>query len=271
MSDDRLVDKFFKKILVLVLGSGLLVNALYLFGISYYEGLIKSLGFELLMFPIEWSDGRLWTYIASREIGISTVSVWVELTGPYILLLMAVCYITIRVWLKAKKRAEIKKGIPTGRRRKFLQAIARKKKKYPAYLAIFLWFFRTEEAFWAFIAAYSILIVVFFIPLFLIVWSFYPSFGLTYGEKVGERIRNRFDKELCGKSNEYWSSCFSFPTKHINQKELPDQVSGRIVFKNDKVIGVYTKNGPVTMTLPDNFYQVTQKNTCYLGRCSGSK
>lgn len=271
MPAENNLNQAIKKILLVVLGSGVLVNALYLFGVSYYEGLIKSLGFELLMFPIEWSEGRLWTYMASREIGVSTVSIWIELAGPYIPLIMAVCYFTVRVWLKAKKRPKVKKGGPTGGRKKFLQFIARWKKKYPTCFSILLWFVRTEDAFWAFIAAYSLMICVFFIPMFLIVWSFYPSFGLVYGEKVGERIRMRYDKELCGENNEYWSSCFSFPTKHIDQKGLPEQVLGRLVFKKDRIIGVYTKNGPITMTLPEDFYQITKKNACHMMCCQKSQ
>ncbi|MGE8047140.1 hypothetical protein ACQKPT_02375 [Pseudomonas monteilii] len=267
MSAEKLLNQVFKKILVVVLGSGVLVNALYLFGISYYEGFIKALGFEVLMFPIEWNDGRLWTYIASREIGLSTVSIWFELAGPYIPLLMVVCYVTTRIWIKARKRATIKKGNPTGRPRKFIKLIANLKKKYPAFFAIILWFVRGEDAFWAFVAAYSIMIFILFIPFFIITWSFYPSFGLAYGEKVGEKIRKRYDAQLCGGSGEYWSSCLTFPTKHIDQKELPKQVSGRLVFRKDKVIGVYTKNGPVTMTLAEDFYQATNKNSCYKMCC----
>ncbi|WP_139139768.1 hypothetical protein [Pseudomonas sp. NBRC 111139] len=271
MSAEKILNQVLKKVLVVVLGSGVLVNALYLFGMSYYEGFIKALGFELLMFPIAWSDGRLWTYIASREIGLSAVSVWVELTGPYVLLLMAVCYATTRIWLKAKKRSTINAGNPTGRRRKFLKSVAYQKKKHPIIFAKLLWFVRTDDAFWAFISAYSIIIFVFFIPLFLIVWSFYPSFGFAYGEKVGERVRKSFESALCGENGEYWSSCFVFSTKHIDQEGLPGQVLGRLVFKKDRTIGLYTKNGPVTLTLPEDFYQETKRNACYRMCCPGEK
>lgn len=293
MSAEDLVGKIFKRILVVVLGSGVLVNALYLFGNSYYEGLVKSLGFDVLMFPIGWSDGMLWMYIASQEIGIGIFNIWVESMGAYVVLLGAVCYISVRIWLETKRQSKEEMGVPrwlhskllrlgevTGRFFGKFSSVFEKycpglssvvAEIYKITVSILSWFFKAEEAFFAFIAAYSLVIFLFFIPLFLFAWSFYPMIGFSYGENIGERLRKKYEKELCGKNSEYWSSCLSFPTKHIDQKGLPEQVLGRLILKEDRVIGVYTKNGPITMTLPDDFYQVTQRNPCYMMTCPNPK
>lgn len=270
MQTEAFLNQLFKKILLVVLGSGVLVNALYLFGISFYEGLTKGLGFELLIFPVDWTDGRLWAYVASREIGVSAVTVWVKLTINYILFLMLVCYVAVRVWLKIKENGV---GSKEGRIRwhkRTLKSVARFKKRNPRVFSILLWLFIREDALWAFVAAYALMICVFFIPIFLLAWSFYPSFGLAYGERIGEQMRVKFDKQLCFESGEFWSPCVSVSTKHIDQAGLPDYVVGRLLFRHEKIVGIYTKAGPVTMTLPENFYQLTQRSACYMMCCPPS-
>lgn len=68
-----------KKLLLVIIGSGLLTNALYILGLAYYEGYIVGLGFDYNLFPIDWNDALLWTYAASRELGISTIILWTTL------------------------------------------------------------------------------------------------------------------------------------------------------------------------------------------------
>ena len=42
--------KFLKKLLLIVIGSGLVTNALYIYGLAFYQGHIARVGFEYAFF-----------------------------------------------------------------------------------------------------------------------------------------------------------------------------------------------------------------------------
>lgn len=252
-----------KKVLLIALGSGLLSNALFIYGLAYYQGYIEAFGFEYQLFPTDWSDALLWTYVASRELGISTVKLWTDMGGKGLLLIAFSFYMLARIWmLSTGSKAEHKplKRIPHRGLAKLLVIVRR---RYPrTFLVIFpplRWFFNTEQSLWAFVASYFAMIVVFFIPVFLMIWVYFPMIGNNHGASVTEKWITRFEQSLCGESGDTWSRCIQVSTNHIKQHSVPTTLCGRLIAKKGDLLALYTKDGPVTVTQPSPYYYRNEK------------
>lgn len=264
---ENTVQKILKKLLLVFIGSGLITNALYIYGLAYYEGYIESIGFEYNLFPVKWEETLIWTYFASRELGASTVNFWTKITGPIILLLFVVIYFVARLWMaiSAQEPSRNKKSTFIAR------ILVRIRRSYPkifgvAYPAV-RWFLIMEQSVWAFFASYFVLIVLLFIPLFIFIWVYFPLIGLRHGENIGIKRFELYQEELCGGKRDYWNKCLTLSTEHLRGKGLPKTVHGRILAKNGSLIGLITEAGPVIMTMPPLFYQNTEKNKCYQLEC----
>jgi hypothetical protein len=175
-----------KKILLVIIGSGLITNALYIYGLAYYEGYIENLGFEYNFSPVKWEDTLLWTYFASREIGASTVSFWTKITGPVLLLIIVVSYFVARLWMAintsgTNKNSKIKKSTFLAR------FLIKRRKNHPVTFKLIYrpirWLLVMEQSLWAFLASYFVLIALVFLPLLVFVWVYFPLVGLNHGEK----------------------------------------------------------------------------------------
>ncbi|AZZ98794.1 hypothetical protein [Pseudoalteromonas sp. R3] len=259
-----------KKILLVFIGSGLITNALYIYGLAYYEGYIENLGFEFGFFPIKWNDTLIWTYVASREIGANTVNFWTKLTGPAVLFILVATYFIARAWMtlnaleaRRKKESPYRSGLA-----RILVPI---RKRYPRAFGLIYppvkWLLIMEQSIWAFLVSYFVLIFLFFIPLFIFIWVYFPLIGLHHGEEVGEKKYEQYQSDLCGDESDYWIKCVSFSTRHLKDKSLPDKVYGRVILKQGNLVGIITKDGPITITMPPLFYQKAQKNKCYKVKC----
>lgn len=270
MAIEVFVRQIVKKILLVVLGSGLVGNALYIYGLSYYQGYIERLGFDYLLFPIEWSDAPLWTYFASRELGVSTVNLWIKFAGINIALIMLATYVVARLWMAVNEQGASDRASATGPRRGVLKFFVRFRRKFPRIFRVVQWLLIKEQSFWAFAASYFALIFIVFLPVFIFIWVYFPLVGLSHGGKVGERMIAVYDKSLCGTKDEYWRTCVRVNTSHIEREELPEFITARLVAKKDNVLGLMTKTGPVTITMPESFYHLAEKNPCYPSGCQKS-
>lgn len=267
---DNTLQKILKKVLLVVIGSGLITNALYIYGLAYYEGYIESLGFEYKFFPVKWEDTLLWTYFASRELGASTVGFWTKITGPVLLLISVVSYFIARLWmainsLDSNKRKRKNKGTSLAR------FLVKRRKIYPKFFKVAYppvrWFLVMEQSIWAFLASYFVLIIIFFIPLLIFIWVYFPLIGLKHGEYVGAKRFELYQKYLCAEKDDYWIKCVRLSTGHLMGEDLPETVYGRVVAKNGSLVGLITPDGPITMTMPPLFFQKTKKNECYQKEC----
>ena len=54
-------------------------------------------------------------------------------------------------------------------------------------------------------------------------------------------------------------------TSHISSYKTPEVVSGRLILRSSDFLGVYTEGGPVTMSMPDDFYHLSSANDSYKG------
>lgn len=266
---EDVVQQTVKKAFLVFLGTGLIGNALYIYGLAYYEGYLEGVGLDALLFPIEWAEARLWTYFASRELGVSTVNVWVKFTWHIILIMMLVIYVIARLWVALNGASRLRR--PRAVRIKRLRKIVLVGKRFPVSYKVIKWLVIREQAFFAFFASYFALMFMLFVPLFLLVWVLFPNIGLSHGESVGKKKLSYYERNLCGGEADYWEKCVSINSSFLQEKDLPEFVKGRIIIASEDLLGLITDMGPVTMTRPKLLYFLNKKNTCYEGGCDLSE
>ncbi len=267
--------KILKRVMLFAMGSGLLTNALYIYGIAYYQGYIERLGFEYTLFPIDWDGALIWTYIASQQLGISTISLWTTLSEKVVLVLLGAFYLLARVWMYLSKENNTvnSDSIHKVRRYKLAKKIVYFKNKLPwlfkiTYVPI-KWLLITEQSLIAFSASYFFMLVLLFIPIFIFIWVYFPLIGLSHGQNIANYKLEEYEKFLCGNSEEYWSECITVPIRNSSSNKIIKEVEGRLIVKNKDLIGILTKEAPVTTTMPKYFYHKTEKNPCYGKNCEG--
>ena len=266
--------KIIKRLMLIAIGSGLLGNSLYVYGIGYYQGFIKRLGFEYNLFPIQWGDSLLWTYEASRELGISSISLLNNITSPALLILLVAFYLVARIWMELSNIKPVNKSGKT--RKKINFKIAKKihtfrKNHLLLYKIVYIpfkWLLMKEHSFIAFVASYFFMIFLIFIPLFIIIWIYFPLFGVHHGELVAVTKLEYFKENLCGSSEDYWNGCIKLNVSHLKNYEDVDSPLGRVLFKSGNIIGIMTEEGPVTLSMPKEYYFQTNINRCFKGGCS---
>lgn len=267
---ENTLQKVLKKVLLVIIGSGLITNALYIYGLAYYEGYLENLGFEYNFFPVKWEDTLLWTYFASRELGASTVGFWAKITGPVLLLILVVSYFIARLWM-AINSSESNKNKRVNRNTLLARTLVKCRKSHPKIFKVVYppvrWLLIMEQSVWAFLASYFVLIILFFIPLFIFIWVYFPLIGLKHGQNIGTKRFELYQRHLCADEDDYWIKCVKLSTGHLKGNGLPDTVYGRVIAKNGLLVGLITPDGPITMTMPPLFYQKTKKNPCYKVEC----
>ncbi len=260
--------RLLKRFMLVVIGSGLISNALYIHGLAYYEGYIDRFGFEYGLFPLPSSDVLFWTYSASRELGASSIEAITKFKLPLLLMFLSSVYLLSRVWMESSSQG--KRSInpaPKKHNIKLYKKIHKFRENYKlAFYVIYVpirWLILKEQSLMAFVASYFSLIVLFFIPIFLIVWVYFPMVGIEHGKSVAESRIKYYKENLCGNKYDYWSDCIEFSTKHIDSYDAPNAINGRLILKTGNLLGVFTENGPITMSLSNDFYHVTIANPSY--------
>lgn len=247
-----------KRGMILVVTSGLITNAIYIYGIGFYQGYISRLGFDYTLFSIEWSDAILWTYKASQDVGLESINL-LNLFGVKIYVIGGVLsYIIIRVWIALSPLEKNKKQVDKYEMKRWLVRI---RNRWPRVFSIIKFIAIKESALFAFFASYFFIFFMCLLVLFVIVWVYFPYFGSLHGERVAEQREKYFERHLCVSKNDYWSQCVS-----VDDKENNAVVYGRLLFKKEKLLGIMTTNGPVTITQPENISFNTLKNSCYMNQ-----
>lgn len=258
--------RLLKRFMLVVIGSGLIGNALYIHGLAYYEGYIDRFGFEYGFFPLPSSDVLFWTYSASRELGASSIETITKFKLPLLLTFLSSAYLLSRIWMESSNKSKKPHNLaPKKHNIKLYKKIYKFRENHKVAFYFFYvpvrWLILKEQSLMAFIASYFSLIVLFFIPIFLIIWVYFPMIGVEHGKSVAESRIEYYKENLCGNEYDYWSNCIEFSTKHIVSYDAPNTISGRLILKTGKFLGVFTEDGPVTMSLSNDFYHVTTPNT----------
>lgn len=260
--------KLLKRFMLVVIGSSLLGNALYIHGLSYYEGYIDRFGFEYGFFPLPSSDVLFWTYSASRELGASSIIAITKFKLSMFLIILGSVYLLSRIWMESSSQSKKTKKLASRKQNiKLYKKIYRLRESHKVIFYTFYvplrWLVLKEQSLIAFVASYFSLIVLFFIPIFLFIWVYFPMIGVEHGRSVAESRIKYYKENLCGNEDDYWNACMNFSTSHIKSYKTPEVVSGRIILRSSDFLGVYTEGGPVTMSMPDNFYHLSSANDSY--------
>ncbi|MCS0225702.1 hypothetical protein NDJ09_20545 [Vibrio alginolyticus] len=257
------VQRIFKRVLLIFAGSGLLTNAMYVYGLGYYQGYVEAFGFEYAFFSIDWANAIVWTYYASRELGVNLIIVM----GTYphaVLVIFPTVYLFARVWssLTAETTTSNVQATNANGLKNYRSKVryVRFKATHPFLFAYILkplaWLFAKEQAFFAFLASYFFLFILCLLPLFVSIWVFLPSIGNQHGQLVVSEYLDGKNGKICERAENGWNPCVSIKTKHLKEYNptIEEEVTGLIILKNGSYVGLYTESGSITMTLPQGFY-----------------
>jgi len=260
-----------KSISLFVLTSGFIVNAVYIAALYYYKGLVSQLGFEQSFFPITWSDTPFWAYTASVQIGaryLSDVSDFLNSTLVS-LVIVALIYLLCRYWKNHRFNKSPEQIHHTTIR--FKRNVIKCKRKAPRlfkiYNPIFKYFFKESHHYSALLLSCYWLIIIGFFPLFMWLWISFPNLSKSTGEMIGQGKIEYFSKYLCGQSSDYWNQCINISLPASKDVITPSRITGRLLLKHGGLLGIYTKSGPVTISMPKNYYNVATPNPCYKKDC----
>lgn len=265
---EKSVIRIAQRFAIFILGTGLFGNAVYIFGLSFYQGYLDGLGFDYEFFPIEWDDVLIWAYLGSAWLGFEILLALADYSRTILLLViiffMAFFFIAAKFFMyldrptfKIKRKSNISKERFTE-----LKKIKRKRPIfYKVFYLFFLRMFFSKRSVYAYASSYFALIIIYLLIFFLVIWIFWPSFGDNYGQVVAEKERKRYEENLCFNKTGYWSKCIVVSANYIKTND--EEVKGRLIVRDKNLLGIYTKNGAVTVALPKNYYFNNSKNPCY--------
>lgn len=84
-----------------------------------------------------------------------------------------------------------------------------------------------------------------------------PNHAINDGKEKANRFIENHKNDFCSIQSNGWNPCISIKIDHLkgyNDYMQFKEITGKIILKNDNYIGVYTKDGSITMTLPETFF-----------------
>lgn len=248
-----------KRVLILILGSGLLGNALYIYGQSYYQGYVERLGFEHTLFALNWSDSIFWAYEASRHIGANLLVNITKYNISYVTIVATIIMSAIYLLLSSyKENSNTSSKLDSRLPRRIIAFRKKSPLTYKYVCRPLIWACGSKKFARTVLAFYSSNIYFVVGLMLLLIWVFFPHLGLSHGEAVGRNELQRYENHLCGSTEDYWSECISF-----RNPENGELIQGKLIARNDELIGVITDRGPVTFSFPKSYYFETKKNPCF--------
>jgi len=233
-----------------------MTNALFIYGLAFYEGYVEGLGFDSSIFFIEWGEAILWTYHASRELGVASILLLGKVPSWFGWAFFVLVYLLLRISIyifstEPRRTIENKNNNFTiAKKIYFLRG------KHPiVYKFLYRpvkWLFIAEQSVIAFIALYFSLLIALFLPVFILVWVYFPIIGVNHGERVANDRLEFLSKNLCGDKNDKWNQCIELSVENTKNEHV--EVVGRIIATNDDIVGMYTKDGPLTFIMPKKVY-----------------
>lgn len=111
------------------------------------------------------------------------------------------------------------------------------------------------------------LVFMFFVPVFIFIWVYFPLIGFYHGENIGSKRLGQYRQELCGGKQNYWNKCLRFNVENIDEKNSLVVIEGRLIIRSGNMLGLLTQSGPVTITMPQSLFQKTEINQCFENGC----
>lgn len=252
-----------KNVLAFVLASGLIGNAFFIFGLAFHEGLLTQLGIQQVYFELDWEYAGLWTYAATRSMGYDLVNFWTDYVANFLLFIAPIGFIAIRLWgwLDPKsKEQKAERKIFSKKSRDFVLRLKKNRILLRLPFKIFNFLFVKGNGTKAFLNSYLLILFTTFIPLFFLVWSVFPLWGVEYGQKIANKRLIQYQVNLCSNNLIGSDRCISISTDHIKDPLLPKKISGRLVAMSDKYLGIITECGALTISQPEAFWFLDSYN-----------
>ena len=247
--------------LITVIGS-VFVIFLYTLGFSFYLGYAEGMGFKPSFFPLDgWDSAIIWAYFACVYIFIDVFKILVHLNPilffPIILIILSIMGLYFRVSLK----------------REYISArlhswLLLKKERYPFIGKLSnpkvqesIRVVETSNNYFLGIPATILFVIIILIMI--------PVKTKKYGQSIGIEQAQQFleSENLCEDSNEFWNPCITVLTSHLKGENLPAKIEGRLIAKSETMLGIFTKDGPITMSMPKYIYYKSTKNECFDNGC----
>ena len=227
----------FRRIIVWIFASGLFLHAAYVFGLSFYQGFIYELGFELSFFPVTRYGAYLQAYYATLHGSAQFIGAvhWYFVLCMVPLLFVSFCLNRLLI-------AFLNWTAPSaGPFRAWLRG------KYPRFCEIF---FDSSNSLQAWRNSYWIVQSMNLGAVLICIWLIFPSVAWFTGKSIASERIVEYEENLCFRNESPLNWCVQFE----HEGEL---VEGRILLKNGDLLGVYTSEGALTDTMPESYYNLT--------------
>gem|GEM_PF-2726527 len=216
--------KLARVLISLIFGTGLFLKIILLYGQVYYEGYIHELGFDLQLFPITTESAYMWAYNASLWAGVDAINLW---SGNFVALIFGALVAGLFVFMVWNFSLSNSKPI-------------NKPKWINDYWSNAM---RTSVVFYSIVNTFALIAIV---------WVLLPVTALRYGETIAERTIEKYQTELCTSIKNDLNWCTNFEKDGF-------EVVGRLMFKSDNLLGIYTADGALTIAMPDSYYHLRQE------------
>jgi len=235
----------------------IILAAISIFGLSYYVGYIEGMGFNYSLFPLDgWDSAIVWAYFACREYTAHVLKGF-NISTFFITVFVLV---SLLFWFFSRRKNIF--GYL------YFRLLPKKKQIFPfvrwllnpiirELLRVFEWSY------------YFILILSGILYIYLTLITI-PDYGKSFGQSIAikqDKHFSEFEKNLCEQSAYYRNPCITVPTSHLKESNLPDKIEGSLIAKSETMLGIYTKNGPITMSMPEYIYYKSIENKCFDDGC----
>jgi len=234
-----------------------ILAAVSIFGLSYYAGYIEGMGFDYLLFPLDgWDNAIVWAYFACREY---TAHVLMDVNiHTFFITAFIFAYLLLLLFLKRKDISAYLRSWLLSKKEQILPFIGWSLKPIVQELIrVLQW------------SNYFMLILSGTLYIYLILMTI-PDNGINYGKLIGIEHSERLLKtkeNLCKGSDKPWNKCITVSTSHLKGENLSDKIEVRLIVKSETMLGIFTKDGPVTMSMPEYIYYKSIKNECFDNGC----
>ncbi len=245
-----------------IIGSVSLI-VLYILGFSFYLGYIKGMGLKPSFFPLSgWDNAIIWAYVACVYL-IIDVSKILEQFNPILFFPISLIILSILVSLYFWWSSQ----------REYISArlhfwFLSKKERYPFIGKLSNSKVRKSVRVVEISNNYFLGIpftILFIISIFILI----PLKTIKYGKSIGiEQAQQLLESEnLCKDSGEFWNPCITVPTSHLKGENLQAKIEGRLIATSETMLGIFTTDGPITMSMPEYIYYKSVENECFDNGC----
>ncbi|EDN68624.1 membrane protein [Beggiatoa sp. PS] len=236
--------------------SPVLLIVFYILGFSFYVGYIEGIGFNYSLFPLgDWNNALIWAYFACVCF-FADISKIINANNLVFVISFIILFIGISLyfwWLPQQKKLKA--------RLHFWLLSYKEHHPFVRFLFNKLGSKKTENTLLVVEKSNNFMLILLISLFIMFILIPIPFKVMTYGELIGIEDAKRLLKpeSLCESPNKFWNQCISVSTSHLKEDNLPDKIEGRLIAKSETMLGIFTIDGPITMSIPEYIYYKPQR------------